>query len=518
MKTTPAKPIVLLILDGWGYREETEANAIAMANTPTFDKLWETCPHTLLAASSCNVGLPEGQMGNSEVGHLNLGAGRVVHQDLSRITNAVETGSFYENVVLNSAVDKAVKNDKAVHIFGLLSTGGIHSHESHIHAMVKLAVKRGAKKVYMHAFLDGRDTPPKSAEIFIENLEKVFAELGTGKIASLTGRFYAMDRDKRWDRVKKAYDLLTAGKAAHHAETAIAGIKMAYADGETDEFVKPTSIHAKHEESVTIKDDDSIIFMKYRADRAREITRAFIESDFKEFERDYAPKLGDYVALTEYDRTFSTPIAFPPERLVNTLGEYLAKNHLKQLRIAETEKYAHVTFFLNGGVETPNEGEDRILIPSPKVTTYDLQPEMSAGEVTEKLIEAIEDKKYDVIICNFANPDMIGHTGNLDATITAIEYIDECLLKVVDALEKTGAEALISADHGNAELMYDQKTQQPHTAHTCNLVPFIYVGKRSVSIKTPIAALCDIAPTILSVLDLSIPEEMTGQPIIQVEN
>jgi len=511
----PHNPITLIILDGWGYREEKEANAIAAANPPFFNKLWHDYPHALVFASSCNVGLPEGQMGNSEVGHLNLGAGRVVYQSLSRITNSIESGDFFKNPALVKAVDLAVSQDKAVHIFGLLSSGGIHSHDSHIHAMFRLAAKRGAKKIYMHAFLDGRDTPPKSAEQFIMPLENLCKELGVGKIASIVGRYYAMDRDTRWDRVEKAYNLLTLGEAERYAETAVEGLKLAYTAGETDEFVKPTSIHAENQDPVVINDGDSVIFMNYRADRAREITRAFIEPEFNEFTRRRVVALGDYVALAQYNASFDIPVAFSPEKLTNLLGPYLSENHLRQLRIAETEKYAHVTFFLNGGVDEPSEGEDRILVPSPKVPTYDLQPEMSAGEITEKLITAIESTKYDVIICNFANPDMIGHTGNFDATVKAIEYLDKCLAKIIPALQAAGGEAIILADHGNAELMFDKETGQPHTAHTCNPVPFIYVG-RAASIVNTCGALCDVAPTLLYLAGLPIPAEMTGTPIVKL--
>jgi 2,3-bisphosphoglycerate-independent phosphoglycerate mutase len=519
------RPIALIILDGWGYNPQPDANAIVAAKTPMFDELWSRYPHTLIAASSCNVGLPKGQMGNSEVGHLNLGAGRIVYQDLSRITNAIEDGSFNTNPVLINAIDNAVTHNKNIHIFGLLSDGGIHSHETHIHAIMRLAAQRNAKKLFMHCFLDGRDTPPKSAEKYITSLEKVFAEIGVGQIASLIGRYYVMDRDQRWDRVQQAYDLFTLGKAVHHATTAIAGLKMAYKAGETDEFVKPTSIQAtssaENTDSTTIganpimiEDGDTIIFMNYRADRAREITRAFTDPNFTGFHRERVIKLGSYTTLTEYDQTFTLPIAFPPEKLKNTLGEYLAKKHLHQLRIAETEKYAHVTFFLSGGVETPAKGEDRILVPSPKVATYDLQPEMSAPEITDKLVKAIESRKYDAIICNYANCDMVGHTGNLKATITAVECLDECLAKVIVALQQVGGEAIITADHGNAELMFDENTGQPHTAHTCNPVPFIYVGRKA-EIAHSAGALCDIAPTMLYLLDLPQPKEMTGEVLIK---
>lgn len=512
---THPRPIALIILDGWGYREATEDNAIAQAKTPNFNRLWKQYPHELLAASCMRVGLPKGQMGNSEVGHLNLGAGRVVFQDLSRITNAVESAEFYKNPVLVKAVDSAITNNKAIHIFGLLSSGGIHSHETQIHAMVRLAAKRGAKQIYMHAFLDGRDTPPKSAEEFIANIEKVFCEVGVGQIATLVGRYYAMDRDKRWDRVEAAYNLLTLGTAVHEAKTALQGIQLAYAAGETDEFVKPTTIHQPGQAPITVNDGDSVIFMNYRADRAREITRAFNDPDFHEFKRQRVPQLADYVGLTSYDKTFNIPVAFPPQELTNVLGEYLSANHLKQLRIAETEKYAHVTFFFDGGLEKNYEDEDKILIPSPKVSTYEQTPEMSAREITKALIEAINSKKYDVIICNYANCDMIGHTGDFQATVKAVECLDDCLGQVINAMQNVGGEAIITADHGNAELMFDHKTNQPHTAHTNNPVPFIYVGRPAKIAQD--GALANIAPTLLYLLDLPIPKEMTTEPLVKLK-
>lgn len=512
---TQARPITLIILDGWGYNPQTEANAIAQAETPTFDKLWQEYPHTLIAAASCNVGLPKGQMGNSEVGHLNLGAGRIVHQDLSRITNAIEDGSFYKNPALTNAIKTVSNSEHALHVFGLLSSGGIHSHESHIHALIRLAAQYNIKKLYIHCFLDGRDTPPKSAAIYIKNLEALLRELKTGTIASLIGRYYAMDRDNRWDRIQLAYDMLTLGKTERHAASALQGLKDAYAAGETDEFIKPTSIHAPNTKPTTINDGDVIIFMNYRSDRAREITRTFTDPNFTQFKRERYVNLAEYVSLTEYDQSFTNPVAFPPVKLTNTLGEYLAKNNKIQLRIAETEKYAHVTFFLSGGVETPTSGEDRILVPSPKVATYDLQPEMSAPEITEKLVAAILSKKYDAIICNYANCDMLGHTGNLQATIKAVTCLDKCLAQVITALKKVGGEAIITADHGNAEIMFDNDTKQPHTAHTCNPVPFIYVG-RPAKITNSAAALCDIAPTILYLLNLPQPQEMTGETIVDL--
>lgn len=509
-------PIVLIILDGWGYSEDSEHNAIAQAKTPNFNQLWNHYPHTLIASSSLRVGLPNGQMGNSEVGHLNLGAGRVVYQDITRITKSIEDTDFFKNPVLCQAVDDAVKNQKAVHVFGLLSSGGIHSHETHIHAMMRLAAERGAKKLYLHAFLDGRDTPPKSAATYIQKVETLFQQLHTGKIATLQGRFYAMDRDKRWERVKAAYDLLTLGQAAYHAETALEGLNKAYEAGETDEFIKPTAIHESHEKPIVLEDGDSVIFMNYRADRAREITRALNDPSFKEFDRSRVPQLAHYVALTQYDETFTVPIAFPPETLENTLGDYLAKHHKKQLRLAETEKYAHVTFFFDGGAEKDHTGKNKILVPSPKVTHYDTTPEMSAPLITDKLVEAIQSRQYDVIICNYANCDMVGHTGNIQATIQAVEALDHCLGRVVSALKEAGGEAIITADHGNAEMMYDPETGQAHTAHTTHPVPFIYIGRPATILHD--AALCDIAPTLLTLLELPIPTEMTGRSLVRLEN
>jgi 2,3-bisphosphoglycerate-independent phosphoglycerate mutase len=515
-QATTIKPIVLIILDGWGSREETEHNAIAAAKAPTFKTLWETCPHITLHASGEYVGLPDGQMGNSEVGHLNLGAGRIVYQDFCRINNSIKNGEFFKNETLVKAIDDTSSKNHAIHIFGLLSPGGIHSHDTHIQALVRMAAQRGAKKIYVHGFLDGRDTPPKSAEAYIQNLEKVFQELGVGKLISITGRFYAMDRDKRWDRVEKAYHLFTLGEAVYTAETAIEGLKLAYEKGETDEFISPTSIHGKQEKPITINDGDSIIFMNFRSDRAREITRAFIEPQFNDFPRRRIVQLTSYVTLTQYDTQFNVPVVFPPTPLTNTLAEYLSKQHLRQLHIAETEKYAHVTFFFNGGVETPYEGEDRILVNSPKIATYDLQPEMSAREVTQKLIEAIRSQKYDFVICNFANPDMVGHTGFFDKTVQAIECLDECLTQIIAAIKEVKGETIITADHGNAEMMFDEITQQPHTAHTTGPVPFIYVGRKASIEENREFALCDIAPTVLTLLNISIPKEMTGQSIIKI--
>jgi 2,3-bisphosphoglycerate-independent phosphoglycerate mutase len=509
------KTVVLMILDGWGYSEDQTYNAINSAKTPVWDRLWKEYPHTLISTSGPEVGLPANQMGNSEVGHLNLGAGRVVYQEFTRVSRSIRTGSFYTNHTLTDAVDCAASCGNSVHILGLLSPGGVHSHEDHIHAMAELAINRGAKSLYLHAFLDGRDTAPKSAEQSILKMEEKFAELGGGKIASIIGRFYAMDRDHRWPRVQAAYDLITEGKGVFSATTAIEALQAAYAREETDEFVKATSIVGESGEPVKIKNGDIVIFMNYRSDRARQITRPFIEPDFDGFERSSVPKLGGFVSLTEYKSSFDVPVAFPPERLVNVFGSYIADIGLRQLRIAETEKYAHVTFFFNGGEEEPADGEDRIMIHSPQVKTYDLQPEMSSSELTDKLIDALESEKYDVVICNFANPDMVGHTGNYEATIKAIEALDICIERVLKMVHKVSGEIVITADHGNAELMRNPETNQPHTAHTTNPVPLIYVGRDATLEET--GALSDIAPSMLALMGLSQPEEMSGRSIINLK-
>lgn len=507
------RPLALIILDGWGYREDPYANAIAQAKKPHWDNLWQNYPHTLVSGSGRCVGLPDGQMGNSEVGHLNMGAGRIVHQDLTRIDLAISDRSFFANPVLVQAINQAITSQKAIHILGLLSPGGVHSHERQIHALIELLAKHQASRVYIHAFLDGRDTPPRSAMNSLTGLMDQCQKLHCGKIISLIGRYFAMDRDKRWERVQKAYDLLTQGEAEYTATNPIAGLQQAYARGENDEFVKSTAIHEQNEPAVTMQNGDTLIFMNFRADRAREITRAFVDANFAGFTRKTWPMV-NFISLTEYDKTLNTAIAFPSESLNNILGAYLSELGLKQLRIAETEKYAHVTFFFNGGIESPFPGEDRILIPSPKVATYDLQPEMSAPEVTDQLITAIKSQKYDVIICNFANPDMLGHTGNLPATIQAIEVIDACLGKIITALQAVGGEALITADHGNAEIMFDDQTQQPHTAHTTELVPLIYVGRKATTVKFK-GLLSDIAPTMLYLLDIPQPKEMTGTTLLE---
>ena len=514
MSGTP-KPLVLLILDGWGYRQETPYNAIAAAHKPVWDALWKRYPHALIHASEAAVGLPSSQMGNSEVGHLNLGAGRVVYQEYTRINRAITTGTFFTNKTLTDAIDLALKTGSAVHIMGLLSPGGVHSHEEHIHAMIELAAKRGVAKIYLHAFLDGRDTPPQSATNSIKAMEDKFTSLGRGRFASVIGRHYAMDRDHRWPRIQAAYDLMTQGKGLFSVPTASAALTMAYGRSETDEFVKATAIVPPGEKPVRFEDGDVLIFMNFRSDRARQITRPFIDRNFDAFERAVVPKLGAFVSLTEYNSEFHVPVAFPPERLRNVMGAYLASHGKRQLRIAETEKYAHVTFFFNGGVETPFENEDRILIPSPTdVATYNLKPEMSAPQMTDAVVKAVRNNQYDVIICNFANPDMVGHSGDFNATVKAIEAVDQCLGRVLEAVQATGGELLITADHGNAEQMFDDATGQPHTAHTTNPVPFVYIGRPATLAAT--GALEDIAPTMLHLLDLPIPSEMSGKSLVEL--
>lgn len=505
-------PVLLIILDGFGYREEAANNAIAAAHKPNWDRLWATCPHTLIHASEAAVGLPRGQMGNSEVGHLNIGAGRVVYQEFTRIDLSIESGHFFENYVLIDVIDKVKANDSTLHIFGLLSDGGVHSHESHIHAMLDMAVRSGVKKISVHAFLDGRDTPPKCADIYLQRLQTKLDALGAGRIATISGRYYGMDRDNRWPRVQVAYDLITLGKAEYRAASAQEGLAMAYGRGETDEFIKPTVIAPAGEAVPRMHDGDAVVFMNFRSDRARQISRAFLFPDFDGFERAYVPKLSAYCTLTHYGEEFHVPVAFPPERIRNGFGEYISSLGLHQLRIAETEKYPHVTYFFNGGEETVYAGEDRILVKSPPVAHYDMQPEMSAYEVTDKLVEAVQSRKYDAIICNYANADMVGHTGNFEAARKAIEALDVCLGRVVAAMQSIGGEVLITADHGNAECMLDLANQQPHTAHTTNVVPFLYVGRPAELAET--GALEDIAPTLLKMMGLPQPREMTGHPLV----
>ncbi len=501
-------PVVLIVLDGWGYREEPDDNAIAAAHKPNWDRYWTAYPHALINTSGNAVGLPDGQMGNSEVGHMNLGAGRIVYQELTRIGAAIEDGSFYDNPVMCAAVDRAVAAGRAVHLMGLLSPGGVHSHEAHIHAAIQLAVRRGATEIYVHAILDGRDTPPRSAADSLAWMERTLAELRCGRIATMVGRYYAMDRDQRWDRVQQAYELIAQGKGAFQADTAAAGLDAAYARDENDEFLRPTVIGSP----VPMRNGDAVLFMNFRADRARELTQAFTDETFTNFDRGPRPPLGAFVCLTQYQADIDAPVAFPPTELHNGLGEVVARAGHKQLRIAETEKYAHVTFFFNGGRETVFDGEDRKLIPSPRIATYDLQPEMSAPAVTRELVAAIESGRYALIVCNYANPDMVGHSGIFDAAVKAVEAIDACLGDVLDAARKVGAEVLVTADHGNVEMMSDPATGQAHTAHTTNPVPLLYVGREADIAEG--GALCDLAPTILNLMGLPIPPEMTGRPLI----
>lgn len=506
------KPLVLMILDGFGHSESADSNAIMAAQTPFWDRLWRESPHTLVSGSGMDVGLPDGQMGNSEVGHMNLGAGRVVYQDFTRVTKAIMDGDFFANPTICQAVDKAVAARKAVHIMGLLSPGGVHSHEEHLVAMAELAVKQGAEQIYLHAFLDGRDTPPKSAEASLRLLDDTWARLGKGRTASLIGRYFAMDRDNRWERVESAYNLIVEGQADFTSATAVDALLAAYERGESDEFVKATSVG----EPVRVADGDAVVFMNFRADRARELSRAFVEPDFSGFDRQRQPALSGFVMLTQYAADIPAPCAFPPASLDNVLGEYLAKQGKTQLRIAETEKYAHVTFFFSGGREEPFDGEERILVPSPQVATYDLQPEMSAPEVTDRIVEAIEQQRYDVIVVNYANGDMVGHTGVFDAAVKAVECLDGCMQRIVAALETVGGEALITADHGNVEQMSDHSTGQAHTAHTCEPVPFVYVGPRAVTLRDG-GILSDVAPTMLTLLGLEQPAEMTGRSIASLD-
>src|SRR5690554_1858253 len=511
--TDQRTPTALIILDGWGYREETENNALFHANTPFWDEIWQQRPHTLVHTSGLKVGLPEGQMGNSEVGHMNLGAGRIVYQSLTRINKEIADGTFFENPVLCKAADAAA-DGKALHLIGLLSPGGIHSHEDHIEAMIDLALRRGCKRIYVHALLDGRDMPPRSARPSLEKFEKKLREAGVGHVASIAGRFFGMDRDQRWDRVKQSFDAICCGDAPHHHEDAMTALDAAYERGENDEFVQPSAIHAAGGAPVSLEEGDAVVFMNFRADRARELTRAFVEADFKEFERPRLPRLAAFVTLTEYAADIDADCAYPPERLANGFGEYLAARGLTQLRIAETEKYAHVTFFFSGGREEEYPGEARILVPSPKVSTYDLKPEMSAFEVTDELVEAIRARRFDAIVCNYANGDMVGHTGVIEAAIKAVEVVDQCLGRIIEALLEVDGDCLITADHGNVEQMVDEENGQPLTSHTTGPVPLVYVGRPSVKLQDG-GALSDISPTLLSLMGLPQPEEMTGRSLVE---
>ncbi len=504
-------PTVLIILDGFGYREATEDNAIAHANTPTWTHLWETFPHTLIATSGLSVGLPEGQMGNSEVGHMSLGAGRIIYQNITRIDKAIGDGDFFTNCAYTTAIDKAIKTDKAVHILGLLSPGGVHSHQNHIFAMVKMAHQRGAKRIYVHAMLDGRDTPPRSAAAYLTELQSV-CEKNQAHIATIIGRYYAMDRDNRWDRVEKAYALYTKGTAEFHAKTATQALEEAYSRDENDEFVKATLI----DNAPAITDGDAVIFMNFRSDRAREITRAFVDDAFTDFPRPNKLTLADFVTTTEYASNIKASIAYPTESLSMVFPEYIASLGKTQLRIAETEKYAHVTFFFSGGKEEPYEGEQRILVPSPNIATYDLKPEMSAPEVTEKLVAAIKSGEFDAIICNYANGDMVGHTGSFTAAVKAVETLDSCLKKITDAVLEMNGDCLITADHGNCEQMMDYDTHQLHTQHTTGPVPLVYVSNnKNIKLQKSDGKLADIAPTILELMHLEKPKEMTGVSLLE---
>ncbi len=507
------KTAVLMILDGYGLNEKTEGNAVAEAKTPVMDSLMKEYPFVKGNASGMAVGLPDGQMGNSEVGHLNMGAGRIVYQELTRITKEIQDGTFFENPALLKAVENCKKNDSAFHMFGLLSDGGVHSHNTHLYGLLELARKNGLEKVYVHCFLDGRDTPPASGKGYAQELEAKMAELGTGKIASVMGRYYAMDRDNNYDRVKLAYDALTKGEGLT-AESGPAGIQASYDREETDEFVKPTVVTENGAPVATIKDNDSIIFFNFRPDRAREITRAFCDDDFKGFEREKRLQL-TYVCFSDYDPTIpNKDVAFHKIAVTNTFGEWLAANQMTQARIAETEKYAHVTFFFNGGVEEPNQGEDRILVNSPKVATYDLKPEMSAYEVCDKLTEAIRSGKYDVVIINFANPDMVGHTGVEAAAIQAVEAVDKCVGKAVEAVKDVDGVLFICADHGNAEQLVDYETGAPFTAHTTNQVPFILVNYDPAYTLREDGCLADIVPTLIQIMGKEQPKEMTGKSLL----
>jgi 2,3-bisphosphoglycerate-independent phosphoglycerate mutase len=508
-------PLLLVILDGWGLSPDQRGNAIRLARTPNFTKLQQSYPYTVLQASGKRVGLPEGQMGNSEVGHLNMGAGRVVYQDITRISMAIKTGEFCKNPVLIDMVQEVKEKGTSLHLFGLLSDGGVHSHLTHLYALLEMARRFKLGKVYIHAFLDGRDVPPTSGLGYIKEVEQKCREMGVGEIATVSGRYYAMDRDKRWERLEKAFNAICYGEGERVQKPSEA-VERSYADGVTDEFVVPKVVIDQGGNPIgRVQPDDGVIFYNFRADRAREITRAFVDQEFEGFSRRGGYPGAHFVCMTQYDATIPAPVAFPPQVHQNTLGDVLAGSGLKQLRIAETEKYAHVTFFFNGGIEEPNSGEDRVLIPSPKVATYDLQPEMSAPETTNRVISEICRDYYDVIILNYANPDMVGHTGVLDAAIKAVTVVDRCLKQVVDAvLERKGA-AVVTGDHGNAEMMLEEDSEDPHTAHTTNPVPFILVGEsyRGANLKEG-GALEDIAPTILDILGVSKPSEMTGASLI----
>ncbi len=503
------KPVVLLILDGWGHREEPDDNALAQAELPHWRRLLATCPHTLVHTEGRHVGLPDGQMGNSEVGHMNLGAGRIVYQDLTRIDAAIEDGSFFENAQLRAACDAALAADGTLHVMGLLSPGGVHSHEAHVFAMLELAARLQVPRVAVHAFLDGRDMPPRSAAPSLLALQERCDALGNARVASVSGRYYAMDRDQRWDRLHRAWDAIVEARSDFHATDALAALQAAYVRGENDEFVAPTVIG----DGVPVADGDAVVFMNFRADRARQLTAAFVAPDFSGFEA-RRPALSRFVCLTEYDARLPAPVAFAPDDLAHTLPQVVADAGLTQLRIAETEKYAHVTFFFSGGREAEYPGEQRILVPSPKVATYDLQPQMSCPEVTALLVDAIGARRHDLIVCNLANPDMVGHTGNLAAAIEAAQAVDVAIGAVDAAVRNAGGALVITADHGNLEMMRDASTGQAHTAHTVGPVPLVYVGGRAGACLRSGGALRDVAPTLLDLMGLPQPVEMTGQSLL----
>ncbi len=508
------KPTVLMILDGYGLNDKTEGNAVAEAKTPVMDSLMRDCPFVKGNASGLAVGLPDGQMGNSEVGHLNMGAGRIVYQELTRITKEIEDGVFFENEALVAAMENCRKNHSDLHLFGLLSDGGVHSHNTHMYALLEMAKRNGIENVYLHAFLDGRDTPPASGKDFVKEAMEKMDEIGVGQVATVMGRYYVMDRDNRWDRVEKAYNALVLGEG-EEAACGLCAVQNSYDKDETDEFVKPTVIMKDDKPVATVKEKDSIIFYNFRPDRAREITRAFCDDKFDGFERKNGFFPTTFIAFTEYDVTIPNKIvAFHKVEITNTFGEFLAKKGLKQLRTAETEKYAHVTFFFNGGIEEPNEGEERLLVNSPKVATYDLQPEMSAYKVCDGLVDAIRSDKYDVIIINFANPDMVGHTGIEDAAIKAVEAVDECVGRAVEAIKEADGQMFICADHGNAEQLVDYDSGAPFTAHTINPVPFILVNYDDKYTLREGGCLADIAPTLIQMMGLQQPEEMTGKSLL----
>ena len=507
------KPTVLMILDGYGLNERHDANAVYEANTPVMDKLMAEYPFVKGNASGLAVGLPDGQMGNSEVGHMNMGAGRIVYQELTRITKEIQDGDFFKNEALLAAMKNAKENDSAIHFMGLLSDGGVHSHITHLFGLLEMAKKEGLNKVYVHCFLDGRDTPPASGKGYIQQLQAKMDELGVGEIGVVSGRYYAMDRDNRWDRVELAYNALTKGEGVKGTDAAEA-VQASYDDGKTDEFVLPTVIEKDGKPVAVVSDKDSVVFFNFRPDRARELTRTFCDDSFDGFERGDRVKT-TFVCFTEYDATIENKmVAFVKESITNTFGQFLADNGLKQARIAETEKYAHVTFFFNGGVEEPNEGEDRILVKSPKVATYDLKPEMSAYEVCDKLVGAIKSENYDVIVINFANPDMVGHTGVQEAAIKAVEAVDECVGKAVEALKEVDGQMFICADHGNAEQLIDEETGEPFTAHTTNPVPFILVNADPAYKLREGGCLADIAPTLIELMGMQQPAEMTGKSLL----